>query len=61
MMMIIIKVMMMIIIKVMMIIIIKVVMMMNHLGEVKVVLVDVDVHQLHHGVLQVSLVWSERR
>ena len=54
--------MMMIIIKVMMMmIIIMVMMMMNHLGEVKVVLVDVDVHQLHHGVLQVSLVWSERR
>ena len=32
----------------------------DHLGEVEVVLVDVDVNQLHHSVLQVSLVWPEQ-
>ena len=32
----------------------------DHLGEVKVVLVDVDVDQLHQSVLQVSLVWPEQ-
>ena len=32
----------------------------DHLGEVEVVLVDVDVNQLHHSVLQVGLVWPEQ-
>ena len=32
----------------------------DHLGKVEVVLVDVDVDQLHQSVLQVSLVWPEQ-